>query len=156
MAIAGSIQNYPPVQKYVELRKRLNDDISAQHLLGSHAVQVDDQVTLKQDWTSHSPSGDVVYKAGTSYSLDPYSNRDASHENITCEAGGETVMIQHDYDPHFFSVDERLAVDSVGRGGFIGSGGSFSMSQESYGLRPHGWMQSVLEEQGPDGYLLRM
>lgn len=156
----GSLSNYPPVQQYLQARKNLHEDIRSQDLLGSHAVLVDDQVTLKQDWVHHDPSGnaadDVRYKAGTTYSLDPYSNRDASFEAITLEAHGETTLIQHKYEPGFLKTSESLSVDSVASGGFIGNGGSFSLSQTDGGLRPDGWMQDVLQEQGADGYILKM
>lgn len=154
MSNVGRLQNYPPVQQYLEARHKLHEDIQSKHLLGSYAVQVDDQVTLKRDWVHQDGASRTVYKAGTTYSLDPYAHRKPSHESITFDDGsGNTTLIQHDYSASFTRADEMLSVDTVRRSsGAIGNGGSFSMHEEHRGIRPQGWMQEIL----PEEYILRM
>jgi hypothetical protein len=134
-----------PVQTYVQARAALHTQIKNDNLLGQSASMNDDQVTLTNDVKA----GDYTFKAGTSYSLDPYSNRDRSAENISFVKDQSTTVIRHSYDPGFFKTDESLEVTSSGM-----NYSSFAVNDTSGGIKPDGWLQKDLQRNQVDGFNL--
>ena len=143
----SSIQNLPsPVRTYIEARSSLHQKISSEHLLGSHATLEDDQVTLHADLQV----GDKSYKAGSTYSLNPYSNRDASRESLSYSDGKASVVIRHEYAPAFFSAQESLNVDTRGQSNL--DFGTFGLNDTNSGIKPDGWLQKDVKN--VDGFIL--
>lgn len=122
-----------PVRQYVEARASLHHQIQNDQLLGTAAIQSGDQITL----SSNVQVGEKTFAKGSSYSLDPYSNRDASREDLTYQEGTKKVHIHHEFDPGFFSTTESLKIDN--QAGFDVSNSDQSTS--SGGVRPDGWLQ---------------
>lgn len=148
--MSGQIQNNPSIQQYLQVRAQLHNQIFSQNLLGASAVQDDDQVTLKQDVVVK----DTTYKAGSTYSLNPYAGRTHHNENLTYEKGGERVIIQHEFSPHTFSTQESLQIRTVSTGPNGFGSGEIGVNDTSYGFHPSGWMQKIVTSEG-DGYILK-
>jgi hypothetical protein len=134
-----------PVQTYVQARSTLHSQIKTERLLGDSASMDNDQVTLNKDVAC----GGFTFKAGTSYSLNPYSDRDRSNENISFEKDHATTVIRHSYDPGFFSTEESLEVTSGGM-----NFSSFKLDNTSSGIKPDGWLQKDLERNQVEGFIL--
>ena len=139
-----------PVRSYVQARENLHKEIQSRQLLGDAAWSDDDQVTLRKDVTA----GSVTFKAGSSYHLDPYADRERHTENLTWSQGNSTVVIRHEIDPGTFLTSETLSLETSGS--LVDGLSSFKLQEESGGWRPDGWVQKELDRAGADGFILKL
>ena len=129
-----------PVRTYLDTRLRLHSEVCKHHLLGSAAEVAGDQVTLRADVTA----GSDTFKAGSTYSLNPYEDRNRCAERLSLQGPQGSLEISHEYEPGFFSTRESLEIRAGGGFQFTSS----SQDSTRTGVRPNGWMQNQLENEG--------